>query len=61
MLPREEDLSAEGIDHLAGLTQMQHLNLAGHRGLTSASLNFLSRFVHLRELNLSGAPAPSRP
>lgn len=51
---REEPLTDAGVANLAGMTQMEVLNLAGHHLLTSEGLWFIGGMPNLRSLDLTG-------
>ena len=51
---REEPLTDAGVANLAGMTQMEVLNLAGHHLLTSEGLWFIGGMPNLRHLDLTG-------
>lgn len=51
---RDEDISDEGAEALAGMTALQSLNLAGHKDITADGLAFLADCTALTSLDLSG-------
>ena len=56
---REEPLTDAGVANLAGMTQMEALNLAGHHLLTSEGLWFIGGMPNLRYLDLTGEMSQS--
>ena len=51
---RDEDVSDEGAEALAGMTALRSLNLSGHKDITAAGLAFLANCTALTSLDLSG-------
>ena len=52
--PDESQLEDRGAQDLSTLVHLEHLNLAGHRSLTSSGVAFLSSFTRLSGLCLAG-------
>lgn len=50
----ESEVTDRGLGHLHTLRSLKHLNLAGHRGLTSEGVAFLSHLTDLTSLCLAG-------
>ena len=55
---RDEDISDEGSEALAGMTALQSLNLSGHKEITADGLAFLVDCTALTSLDLSSELQP---
>lgn len=53
---RDEDITDEGAEALAGMTALRSLNLSGHKEITAEGLAFLADCTALTSLDLSGQP-----